>query len=172
MKKNTFYNLLNLILVATYVVSLIIQRNFPFLDISLSNYWFPLFCIFVSISMLFKTIIFKSDSSLWLFVCLLLVGVLILCFHHFNLNLLKYWPAAISIISISSLTVGLVFREIYQVKVFVVLSLISIPLYLFSFKIIGVWWFIGILLLSIWTSIFTTRFLPERWYFKNQKIKK
>lgn len=172
MKKNTFYNLLNLILVATYVVSLIIQRNFPFLDISLSNYWFPLFCIFVSISMLFKTIIFKSDSSLWLFVCLLLVGVLILCFHYFNLNLLKYWPAAISIISISSLAVGLVFREIYQVKVFVVLSLISIPLYLFSFKIIGVWWFIGILLLSIWTSIFTTRFLPERWYFKNQKIKK
>lgn len=171
MKKNTFYNLLNLILVATYVVSLIIQRNFPFLDISLSNYWFPTFCIFVSISMLFKSIIFKSDSSLWLFVCLLLLGVLILCFHYFNFDLVKYWPIVISVIAFSSLVVGLVFREIYQVKVCLVLSLISIPLYLFSFKVIGVWWFIGVLLLSIWTSIFATRFLPERWYFKNQKHK-
>ena len=168
MKKNTFYNLLNIILITTYLFSLLMQIYFPIFNISFSNYWFPAFCIFFGLSMFFKTIIFKSDSSFWLFNCFILIGISLLIFNVNNLPVLKYWPAALSIISVSSFMVGLVFKEIYQLKLALVVLLISVPFYLLVFEVINIWLAIAILLIAVWTSIYATRYLPERWY-KNKK---
>lgn len=87
--------------------------------------------------------------------------------HAFSLPVGKYWVVVLSILSVASLTVGLVFREIYQVKLFFVFNFISIPLYLYLFQILTFWWCLLILVACIYASIVISRVLPERWYAKH-----
>ncbi len=164
MKKITVYKISNFVLIALYFITLLLHYNFSFFGLSFISFWFPSFCIFFSISMFLKTIVFKSDSSLWLSVATFLIGLAIFIFLILKINTIEYWPIAFSIISIASLLVGLVFKEIYQVKMAIIFTLISVPFYLLIFDVINYWWVVGLSIISLWLSIYIYRLLPERWY--------
>lgn len=164
MKRINLYRLINVILVGTYFISLIVQNYIPLLNLTLLEFWFPTLCLLLSFSMLFKSIIFKSDSSLWLFICLFLVSITLYLIYVFNLDWKTWWVLSLSIISIASMVVGLVYKEIYQVRVSINTIFISVPLYLLVFNVLNIWWVIALEIVAIWLSLFWTSFLPERWY--------
>jgi hypothetical protein len=163
-KKITFYRLINLILLAIFVISLIIQNYVPLFDVPLKDYWFPMFCFIVSISMLFRSIIFKSDSSLWLFVNLLLLAVALFSTNFDFFSYEKFWPVLVTIPGIASIIVGIIFKQWFQIKIGLFLTSISAPIFLLTFKLINIWWFVLILVAVLILATIIGKILPERWY--------
>ena len=164
MKKINLFRIINLVLISTYVVSLIVEKTLPIFNLTLAQFWFPTLCLLLGFSMLFKSIIFKSDSSLWLFVCLVLVSISLYCIYILNLDWATWWVLSLSIVSIASVTVGLVFKEVYQIKVASNVMFVSVPLYLWVFNVINVWVMVALLVVAIWLSLIWNSLLPERWY--------
>lgn len=164
MKRITLYQIINLILLIIYGVSVLVQKNAPLFNLSWTSYWFPTLCLFVSISMFIKTIMFHSDSSLWLFVTLLFLSAGIYLLNIYHLRFSTYWVVILSIVSLASMLVGLFFKEIYQVKISLVFLFISVPFYLFFFSILNFWWCLLILVVALYGSVLMTLLLPERWY--------
>ncbi len=169
MKKSTLYRYINIILAVVYGLSLFVQINTPLFNLPWQDYWFPTLCLFLSFSMLFKTIIFRSDSSLWLFVTLLLTSAGLMTVHILNLPLGTYWVVLLSIISVASFTVGIVFKEIYQVKAAFVVGFVSVPSYLYFFQVLSFWWCLPVLLACAFACFLLTAFMPERWYANKKK---
>lgn len=65
MKKLTLYNIVNIIFLAGFITLLCVQRYLPFTDLEMKDFWFPVLCMTIGISLIIKAIIFKSDSSTW-----------------------------------------------------------------------------------------------------------
>jgi len=172
MRKNKLYRLTNIFLAVVYGAVVLIQHQFNlvFFNNAQTN-WFMLLCLFVGVSMAVKAFIFTSDSSLWLSVLLIMVAASMFSFNYFVLSFNNYWPVVLSVISVASIITGLVFREIYQIKIFLTLSYFSVPCYLFSLSVIEPWVFVLLLIGALAVSFITIALLPARWYSKNLKIR-
>lgn len=169
MKRINIYKLINLILSVLYLIILFVHKFRPVINLSVSEFWFPALLVFLSFAMLVKFIIFYSDSSLWLFITLLLVGIGTGLVNYYDLKIFTYWVVVLNIFALSSTIVGLVFKEIYQIKTAIALTFWSIPFYLYFFKILGFWWCLAILVVIIYVCLFIFSLLPERWYSNNKK---
>lgn len=169
MKKNVLYRTTNILLAVIYIIALYIQAQFKFFGFNLQQVWFALFCFFVFISLMVKVFIFRSDSSLWLAVCLLLISVAIVLFEVQSLTFKNYWPAIFIVIALPSLVTGLVFKEIYQIKLFFGMVYASVPGFLFSLDVLNVWWALLIGVGAVVLFLLTNLVLPQRWYANGVK---
>lgn len=169
MKRLTLYRLINVSLLAIFAISLMVQNYAPLFSISLKFYWFPLFCLLMGISLLFKTVIFKSDSALWLGVSLILISLSLFSSNIYNLSYKQYWPVVFIIPAMSSLFVGIIFKQWFQIKICLFLLLISIPFFLFSFNILNIWLLILLLIIDLSLTSLVGKLLPERWYLNSKK---
>lgn len=166
MKRITLYTIFNIILLSIFVVSLVIQAYIPLLNLPVRNYWFPLFCFLVGISLFIKCLLFKSDSSLFFSLILLLVSISIIVISVTKLSYGNFWPIFIVIPAVTSLIVGLLFKDSLLIKIFVFFSLISVPLFLLSFKVLAVGWFVLVLFGFLILAIYLGSLIPERLYRK------
>lgn len=169
MKKNVLYRTTNILLAIIFVIALYVQQQFMFFGFNLQQVWFVFLCFFVFISLTVKVFIFHSDSSLWLAVCLLLVSAFIVLFEVQNLALKNYWPVILIVIAVPSLVTGLVFKEIYQIKLFFGMVYASVPAFLFSLNILTVWWALLVGVGALVLFVITNEILPQRWYANGVK---
>lgn len=109
---------------------------------------FFLFCGFTGIHQIFKSILFKLDSSCYLGLVLLLIGLFY--FLCKPLNLVWIYPVFILLsLSFASLTVAYFFKEPFQYFLSFSLFFVGIGVLLFLLKIISVCFFVAISLISV-----------------------
>lgn len=167
MKRITKLNILNLILIIVGVALIILQFKINFVPISKTYFCFALFLILTGVSLFYKFILFKSDSSLWLSIVLLGSGINIGLLNVFNLDYLKFSVTFLISPIIASLFVGHIFKDVLQLKVVGYLIVIAVTLYLFSFNIVK--WYFGIIIFIVGELflVIIFRYLPK--IFKNYK---
>lgn len=109
---------------------------------------FFLFCFFTGIHQIVKGFMFKLDSSCYLGHILFFIG----CFYFLCLGLSIKWVYPVFIVlafAFSSFIVGVMFREPFQLFLSLSLLFVGISLLLFLMKLISIWIFVAIILLSM-----------------------
>lgn len=138
MKKITKFNILNVILIILYIVIIFLD---VFIDItSMPNnvFWFILFLLIYGCSALSKSILFKSDSSLWLGMTMVSVAITYIIIYYLGLKLGTFYPMFLISPIIGSLFVGLIFKDVLQLKVILYIGVLFVILMLFSLKFITI----------------------------------
>lgn len=169
MKRLTLYNIFNLIILCVFISLLVFESITPFFGVSPKHFWFPCLCICIGVSLAIKAIIYKSDSSVWFSITLVLLGTLMFGVYISHMSYNKLWPVLFSIPATSSLIVTIFFKDWLQLKIFTFLTIISISFYLLSFGIISIWWFIPVFIFAFILAFFVCALLPERFYPKKKE---
>lgn len=169
MKRLTFYKVINLILIVGFITLLIVQGTAPFLKIELADFWFPTLCVIIGILLIFKAIIFRSDSATWFGTFVFVNGAMLITSFYLPYNYFQLWPIFFSSAALSSLLVGAFFRDWLHFKISSFLAIISTTFYLYSFEVIGFWWFLLMLVLAIIFAVFVGSLIPERFYLNKKE---
>lgn len=169
MKRLTLFNILNLIIGAVYITLLIVQAYAPFVNLQLKNFWFPVLCMSIGFSLILKAIIFRSDSATWFGSFLIFNGAVLFASFYLPYNYTTLWPVLFSSAAISSLLVGIFFKDWLHYKISSFLIIISLSFYLYAFKIIGLGWFLGLFFLEIVVAVFVGSLIPERFYLHKKE---
>lgn len=126
MKRYIIYNFTNLVLLIIFVV-LIIFNNYNSLLLHNSNdFWFYSLCMGFGISLLIKSIIFRSDSSLWFGTNLFLNGTTMFVMNFVNVDYTLLWPLIITYMALGSFVVGLFFKDWFQYKLALIFLILNI----------------------------------------------
>lgn len=169
MKRITKFNIVNIVLILTYTILVVLNVYSNFLFMNSKLFWFMAFLCLIGISLLFKFLIFKSDSSLWMSLTILLCAVVLNLIYYLKLDITKYYVTFLLSPIIASLFVGLIFKDVLQLKIATYILTVLIPLALFSFKI-----FSGIICILIFFIIlvlvlFILNIFPRILYKINSK---
>lgn len=112
------------------------------------NNAFFFFCIATGFHQVFKSMLFKFDSSCYFGILLLLIGVFYLLLKY--LLVLWLYPSFIVFaFAIASFITGCFYKEPFQLFLSLSLFFVSIGLLLFLLKIISIWIFVAILVASV-----------------------
>ena len=147
MKRITKLNILNLILIIIGVVLIILQLKINLIYIDKIYFCFAVFLILIGVSLFYKFMLFNSDSSLWLSINLIGVGINIFSLNALNLDYLKFGVTFLISPIIASLFVGHIFKDVLQLKVVGYLIVMAITLYLFGFNIVK--WYFSIIIFIV-----------------------
>lgn len=169
MKRLTLYNIINLIILCLFISLIVFEVYKPMFGIDPKDFWFPCFLLCVGLSLLIKSIIYKSDSSLWFAITFLFIGAIIYVIICTDLTFYNMWPALFSAPAFSSLVLTIFFKDFLHLKIFTFLTIVSISLYLLTFSVVSVWWFIPTFIFSFVLAFFICAILPERFYYKKKE---
>ena len=143
-KKSTLLNLSLAINFLLFVVASVLFCLF------LENYnlWFFLFCVFVGLHLINKSVLFKFDSSCYFGVLLFLIGFLYFVALYFNI--FNFYPVfVLSAFSFASLFTYAFFKQPFHLFLALSLFFATIGLLLFLLKFISVWIFVAIIAVSV-----------------------
>lgn len=138
MKKITKFNILNTVLIILYIVIIFLDVFIDITNIPNNVFWFILFLFMYGCSILSKSIRFKSDSSLWLGITMISVAITYIIIHYLGLKLEIFYPMFLISPIIGSLFVGLIFKDVLQLKVILYIGVLFVILMLFSLKFITI----------------------------------
>ena len=169
MKKLTLFNIINSILAVAYITLLIVQRYKPFAGMPLADYWFPTLCMALGLSLVCKAIIFKSDSATWFGTYLILNGATLFASFYMPLNYTTLWPTLVSSAALSSLIVGVFFRDWLHYKIAAFLAIIFVSFYLYAFKVLALGWFLLTFFGTVVFAVFVGSLIPERFYLNKKE---
>ena len=128
-----------------FLLDLIPGINFPFFRIS-----FAVSLMLIGLLLISRAISLKLDSSMFIGILLFLFGLLNMLLYFgqtYNwLTVGKIVPYYLFAISIACLITGLYFKEKLQLKLFVLFLGFGVIALLYSFKLFGLWWFVGIMI--------------------------
>lgn len=123
-------------IVAVLGVTLIGLYFVPSFDFG--KYWYVIVVAFYSVMLYIKYGLFGSDNALWFAICLtMLSGYMALV----NIGLLgrATYPVVLVIPVVSSLVVYVIYKSTLHLDLMIAFLSTSIPLFLFSYGVIGVW---------------------------------
>lgn len=142
MKRFLVYRFISMVLLVVFIVLVVFNSMDKLIPNNSNDFWFYMLCIEFGFLLVLKAIIFKSDSALWFGSNLFLNGLLLIVFSVASFDNSYYWPFVILFVAISSLFVGVIFRDWFQTKLGIVVLVLAIFPYLFAFKIINLIQFI------------------------------
>ena len=143
MKRTYIFRGVTLFLFVRYFALLIL--SFFIEEIDFYQFWFSSLLIVLGLSSLTRFLCYKIDSSLYVGVLLTLFGA----FGVLNYYFLFAIPLLIALylggISFASLSIFIVFRQKFHLKVFAFFALCVILLVLYSEKLLALWAFVGLI---------------------------
>lgn len=170
MKRLTLYNIFNCIILILFAVLVALEVNYRTFGITPKQFWFPCFLICVGLSLLLKSMIYRSDSALWFAITFLSNGAVIYVIMYSHLTFFMMWPTMLtSVPAFSSLLLTIFFKDFLHLKIFTFLSIVGVALYLLSFSVVNIWWFIPIFIFSFIFAFFICALLPERFHYKKKE---
>lgn len=170
LKKSTLYTVLNIVLALLFVGFMLLQHFFALIGgVSLSQFWFPCVLLLLGISLFTKSIIFNSDSTFWFALVVFFVFAFMIFAYFIGISYSKFWPVFIAIPALASLIVGLAYKQWFQIKICLFLISVFIPVMLLTLKLVTIWWFILVILLSISGGLYMISLLPERFIMNRRK---
>ena len=167
MRRITKQRIINIILIVISVIVFIWNMKMGYIN----NVVFGTMLLFISIGVgrLYRHIIFKSDSSLWLGITFLSVATTYIILNFLNVNIRDYFAVFLISPIIGSVFVGLIFKDVLQLKVILYIVNCMIFSILFGLDIIPLW---QMFLFSISSGIILTmlmNILPRILYRTNSK---
>lgn len=112
------------------------------------NLCFFIFCLFIGLHLILKSLLFKFDSSCYFGVLLFLVGFLYI--FAFWFNVLNFYPIFVLLsFSFASFCAYVFFEQSFQLFLALSLFFVTIGLLLFLIKLISVWIFVAIIGVSV-----------------------
>ena len=143
MKRTYIFRGVTLFLFVRYFALLIL--SFFIEEIDFYQFWFSSLLIVLGLSNLTRFLCYKIDSSLYVGVLLTLFGA----FGVLNYYFLFAIPLLIALylggISFASLSIFIVFRQKFHLKVFAFFALCAILLVLYSENLLALWAFISLI---------------------------
>lgn len=140
MKKLKVLTTINCIIIAILGATLLGLYFVPNFDFG--KYWYVIVVTFYSVMLYIKYGLFGSDNALWFALCLsMLSGYMTLV----NMEILRYatYPIVLVVLAVASLVVYCIYKNTLHLDLVIVFLSTSIPLFLFSYGVIGVWWLVG-----------------------------
>ncbi len=169
MKKYVLFNVINTILLLVYVTVVVLQNQFKIVKISNSDFWFSVLIVIVGLSLIFKAVIFKSDSSTWFGFLLFTIGSVIYFSKLYSLSFAILWPTILSAIMFSSLIVAICFSDWFHLKISVWFFIVSVVCYLYSFKILSLFKFIVLIVISVVLAFSIAKLIPIKSVFNKKE---
>lgn len=115
MRRITKQRIINIVLIMTSTILYVWNLLYRYTDIFL----FGVMLIFatVGVARMYRYIIFKSDSSLWLGITFVSVAITYIIMVFLRINLDTFYPLFLISPIIGSIFVGLIFKDVLQLKV-------------------------------------------------------
>ena len=162
MRKIVKFRIVNILLILTCIGVLILESVLGVFLIANNIFWFVLLLLTFGISELFKFIIFHSDSSLWFAITMILLTLIYIAMIYANISIERYYPILLISPIIASLFIGLIFKDVLQLKVVLFIVNLLVILLLFSFDLINLLVFITILVVTNIVLFATLVILPNK----------
>lgn len=169
MNKQTFLKWITFALMVLYVVSLFVSKTIPLFHLTLTAYWLPALILFIGFYFGAKALLFGAKHIIWIFIALFLSAILMFCVTGFGLSWLNWWPMFLGVVAVAFAIVGFAYKNMHDIKLFVSISLVVIPLCIYSFEILSFWWSLLVLVGSLYVNVFVMLFLPEHFIRKAKK---
>lgn len=143
-----------------FILDLIPGLNFPFFRIS-----FAISLMLIGLLLIVRSINLKLDSSLFIGTLLFLFGVLNMLLYFGQtydfLTVKLIVPYYLFAISVASLVTALYFKDKLQFKIFILFLGFGLITLLFSYNLLSLWWFVGIMV-SWFVAYFVTNLVLFR----------
>lgn len=155
MKKLKLLKIINTLLVIALVMTLLLIMWLNGVEF-LKGYWYIFVVGFYVIMLMIKYFLLGGDNVLWFAICLtLLTGYMVL--YNVGVIDIRTYPTLLIIVSITSFIVFLVYKNTLHMSLFLLFLFIGMPLFLLSFGIVDVWYWIFFEVVSIVISIIILR---------------
>jgi len=157
MKKTTIYRLLVTLNYLIFAVALTLVWVFD-TRFGISIWWFPMLLWAISISLFIKFALFRSENFLWFALYLLLTG------GYFFLSVaLSYpsglWPIYVLIPCLVSAFMASAYKSLWHLCLTIAFLFLGAPLFLISFGLLKVWWFLIVYATSLVFGFFCINFV-------------
>ena len=143
MKRTYIFRGVTLFLFVRYFALLIL--SFFIEEIDFYQFWFSGLLIVLGLSNLTRFLCYKIDSSLYVGVLLTLFGAFGVLNYYFLFTIPLLIALYLGGISFASLSIFIVFRQKFHLKVFAFFALCAILLVLYSEKLLALWAFVGLI---------------------------
>lgn len=155
-------NIVNLVTFIVFILAVVLQYIYKIIDIRLLDFIVVGLFVAIAISLLFKSVLFKSDNALWFGLLLMIYAGLQVYFNFvsvgFTYKLFWYMLS----VAFCSYVVGAVFKERFPLRLALVFTFISAPIYLhavFGFNTII---YIVLVVIAFIVGYFIQSFIPKR----------
>ena len=137
MRRITKQRIINIILIVISIIIFIWNIFFGYID----NIIFATMLIFISIGLgkIYRHIIFKSDSGLWLGITFLSLAITYIIMVYLKVNIRDCFALFLISPIIASVFIGLIFKDALQLKVILYIVNCMIFSILYSVNIIPLW---------------------------------
>lgn len=160
MQKIQKYHLINIVLLLFALGVLLMLHLMHVIDVFMFAFEIVVFC--VAICIFVRGIIFKSDSSLWFSFVLFGICVIMTLYRINFLDLKLWWPMFFVLPVISSGFIAVVFKDYMQLSISVLLALLLVPMFIFSFGYLTLMAFILVVCGCFVTEIIITALILNR----------
>ena len=132
--------------IGCFVLDLIPGISFPFFRIS-----FAVSLILIGLLLITRAVKLKLESSMFIGIILVWFGIFnvlqyfAIIFNWKSITLINIIPYYIFAVAFASLITGLYFKDKLQKKLFVLFLGFGVITLLFSYKLLGLWWYVGIM---------------------------
>ncbi len=134
MQKITKLYIINIALVLTIIVATIMVHLLT--TVNIWQYWFEIVVFSVGLCAMARAIVFHSDSNLWFSLVLLGVCGIMTMYQLGEFDMLKLWPMFVVVPALASLMVAVFYRDYMQLSICTLLSLLIVPMFLYSYHIV------------------------------------
>ncbi len=135
--------------------------------VNIWQYWFEIVVLSVGLCSMARAIVFHSDSNLWFSLVLLGVCVIMTMYEWGKFDMVRLWPMFVVVPALASLMVAVFYRDYMQLSVFTLLSLLTIPMFLYSYHIVTLLLFVVLIIICFVTESMVTILI----YNKIKRIK-
>lgn len=154
-------NIINYITLIAFIVSLVIQFAFGVVNLDFLDFLLVSLFVAIAISLITKSVLFKSDNALWFGLLLLIYAGLQVYFMLYPVGFAYRWFWYMLAIVVCSLVVGIVFKERFPFKLALLSAFATLPLYLQAVFSYNVFVFLVLILVSLLFGYFFQRFIPH-----------
>ncbi len=159
MKRLTKLNVINNVLLFVLVAAVSLHFLDPFVPLLFKDLLISAVVIAICVSLIAKSIIYKSDNSLWF--ALFLLGYLAIYLLTLKevFAISEFWPLFFVVPAFASLFVSVLFKERLLFHLGSFLLLLSFVMFLLSFAVIKLWVFIIFVIIISVVEFFVFKFV-------------
>lgn len=152
MNRTYLFRLSTLLLFFVYFISIILSLFFG--TVLFYKFWFSYFLLILGIIFLIRFFCYKIDASLFLGSFLLFSGICGILNYYFSFKTLTTIGIYLMALSLSSLSIYIVFRQKFHIKTFVFLGLCAILLVVYAEQLLSLIPFIVLLTINGLANLF------------------
>lgn len=169
MNKKTFLNISAVLLGVLYFFSLIVNARVPLFGLQGWQYWLPTLVLFMGFYIAIKTILFAGKSNMLIASLLCLSAVFLFVLQILALPFANWWSVWFAVFAICFLLVGVVYKNMHDIKLAIAFVLLGLPFGLYSFAVLSFWYALLVFVGSLYFNVLVFVYLPEHMIIRKKR---